>query len=89
MSLVSGLGATPTNLMRVDLSELLTPFADRFVGDLEASREHHVLDIAKAQWEGVVEPDTVANDFDRKSVVFVADAHSLALTDADKGYHES
>ena len=78
MPLVSGLGTTATNLIRVDLRKLFTPFADRFVGDLNAPIENSFLDVAKAEWEGVVEPDTVTNDRDRNSVVFVADPHGLA-----------
>jgi hypothetical protein len=31
----------------------------------------------------------MANDLNRKAVVFIADAHKIALTDADNGYHES
>ena len=89
MPLVSRLGATATNLIGIGLRKLFTPLADRFVGDLDASIEHHFLAIAKAEGKGVVEPDAVTNDLDGKSVVFVADAHSLALTDADKDYHES
>ena len=89
MPLVSRLRATATNLIRVGSSKLFAPLAARFVGHLNAPIKHHFLDVAKAEWEGVVEPDTVANDFDGKAVVLVADAHGLALTDADKGYHES
>lgn len=89
MPLVSGLGATATNLIRVGMSKLFTPLVDRFVGDLNAQIEHHFLNIPKAQRKGVVEPDAVTNDRDGKAVVFVADAHGLTPTDADKGYHES
>jgi hypothetical protein len=31
----------------------------------------------------------VTNDLNRKAMVFVTDAHGLALTDADKDYHEN
>lgn len=31
----------------------------------------------------------MANDLNRKAVVFVADAHGFALIDAGKAYHES
>ena len=75
--------------MRIGLSKLFAPFADRFIGDLNAPIKHHLLDVAKAEWEGVVEPDAVTNDLNRKAMVFIADAHGLTLTDADKDYHES
>ena len=89
MPFVSRLGATATNLIGVGLSKLFAPFADRFVGDLDAPIEHRFLDVSIAQRKGVVEPDTVTDDLDRKSVVLVADVHRLALTDADKVHHES
>lgn len=51
--------------------------------------EHRFLDIVIAQRKGGVEPDTVANNFDGKAMVLVADAHGLALTGVGKGYHKS
>ena len=89
MSLVSRLGATATNLIRILLSKLFAPFADRFVGHLNAAIEHHFLNVAVAQREVVIEPDAVTNDLDGKSVVFVIDAHGRALQDAGKAYHKS
>jgi hypothetical protein len=89
MPFISRLGATMPNLMGVSLSKLFTPFADGLIRHLNAPIEHHFLDVAVAQRKGVVEPDTVTNDLNGKAVIFVTDAHSLALTDADKGYHKS
>ena len=51
--------------------------------------EPHFLEVAIAQREGVGEPDVVTNDLDGKAMVLIADAHGLALTDADEGYHKS
>ena len=87
--LSAGLGPTATNLIGICLSELSAPFADGFIRHLNAPIEHHFLNVAVAQREGVVEPDAVANNLDGKSVVFVADADGITLTDADKGYHKS
>jgi len=89
MPFIRRFGATATNLIRILLSKLFAPFADGLIGHLNAAIEHHFLDVAVAQREGVVKPDTVTNDLNRKAMVFVTDAHGLALTDADKGYHES
>ena len=89
MPLVSRLGATATNLIGVGLSKFFAPFTNGLVGDLNAAIKHHFFDVAVAQRKGLIEPDTVTNDLDRKSMIFVADAHGLALTNADKGYHKS
>ena len=89
MPFISGLGATATNLVRVDLSKFFAPLANRLVGHLNAAIEHHFLDIPIAQREGVGEPDAVTNDLDGKAMVLIADAYGLALTDADEGYHKS
>ena len=88
MPFISGLGTT-VNLIRVNLSKFAAPLADGLVGHFNAPIKHHFLDIPVAQWEGVIEPDTVTNNFNGKSVVFVADAYGLALTDAARAHHES
>lgn len=88
MPFISRLGAT-ANLIGILLSKLFAPLPNRFVRHLNAAIEHHFLDVTVAQRKGEVEPDTGTNDLDGKPMVFVTDAHGLALTDADEGYHKS
>ena len=79
----------PANLLGVVLGKLLVPVAELFVGHLNAPIEHYLLDIAVTQGKSVVKPDTVANDFDGKSVMFVASAHGFAPLFSVRAYHAS
>ena len=63
-------------LIHVLLSEFLTPFSNRFIGDLDSPIQHHFLDIPIAQGKGVVEPNTVADDFPGESMTGV---HGLGI----------
>ena len=45
--------ASFTNLIGIVLRKPLAPIADRFVGHLNTAIEHHLLDVAVAQGEGV------------------------------------
>jgi hypothetical protein len=54
------------------LPELQTPLADGFIGDADAAFEQHLLHIAVAQGEAIVEPDAVANNLAWKAMMFVA-----------------
>ena len=67
----------------------LTLTTNGLVRHLNAAIKHHFLDISVTQRNGVVGSDPVADNFDRKAVIVVADAHSLTLTDAYKGYPNS
>jgi hypothetical protein len=53
-------------LIRVLLSELFTPFPNRFVSHFDPAIQHHFLDIPVAQWKGVIQLNTMANHFGRK-----------------------
>ena len=55
----------------VEGAELDTPKADRFSADRDASFSHKIFDIAMAQVEAIVEPDSIGNDIWRESVPFV------------------
>jgi hypothetical protein len=57
--------------MRVVVSELVAPEADRLVGDEDAPRGQQVLDVPVAWIEAVIEPDGILDDFRRKSVALV------------------
>lgn len=56
----------------VILPELATPLTDGFIGDGDAALEQHLLHVAVAQGESIVEPDAVADDLPWKAVMFVA-----------------
>jgi hypothetical protein len=49
----------------VGLPELGIPLPHRLVGDHDAPFQHHLLHLTQAQWEPVVEPDTVTDDLRR------------------------
>src|SRR6185312_7667223 len=44
-----------------------TPLPDRLVTNDHATSQHHLLHLAEAEREAVVEPDTVANDLRREA----------------------
>jgi hypothetical protein len=46
--------------------------ADGFIGDVDAAFEQHLLHIAVAQGEAIVEPDAVADNLAWKAMMFVA-----------------
>ena len=46
-------------------AELDAPEADRFPGDDDASLGQEVFDVAMAQIESVIEPDSIGNDIGR------------------------
>src|SRR2546427_114204 len=51
--------------------QLLTPLADRFVGDEHPTDQHHLFNIAITETEMEVKPHTVTNDFSGKAVTAV------------------
>jgi len=55
-------------LIRILLSEFLAPLLNRFVSHFDAPIQHHFLDIPVAQGKGVIQPNTMANHFGRKSM---------------------
>ena len=46
----------------VGLAERSAPLPDGLVGDRDAALQHHLLDVAEAQREPVIEPHAVADD---------------------------
>jgi hypothetical protein len=56
----------------IDGAEFDTPEPDRFPGDNDVSLRQDILDVAMAEIESVVEPDSVENDIRRKSVALVS-----------------
>jgi hypothetical protein len=45
---------------------LAAPLPDCLVGDHDATREHHLLDLPQAQREPVIQPHAVTDDLHRK-----------------------
>jgi hypothetical protein len=70
--LVTWLGASMLQLIRVVLPKLPTPLADGFVSDVDAALAQQLLQIAIAQGETIVEPDAMADALAREAVVLVA-----------------
>src|SRR5215510_3060058 len=71
MPFVARLRTPPSQPLGVVLPKLPTPFADGFVGHRDATFEQELFHIAVAQSEAIVEPDSVADDFSWKAVVFL------------------
>jgi hypothetical protein len=54
-------------LVGVGLAERSAPLPDGLVGDRDAALQHHLLDVAEAQREPVIEPHAVADDLRREA----------------------
>ena len=64
-------------LIGILLSEFLALFPNRFIGHLNPPVQHHFFDISVAQGRGVVEPNTVANNFAGESMTEVNGSGSV------------
>ncbi len=62
------LGNATKSLIRILLSEFLTPFPNRFVGYFNGTIQHHFLDIPIAQRKGIMQPNAIANNFAGESM---------------------
>jgi hypothetical protein len=62
---------------RILTSEFSTPLANRFVGDTHAAFSEHVVHVAKAQTESIIESDSLANDLGWKTVPNVSGTASF------------
>ena len=65
------LGPAAAQSVRVGLSELVAPRSDRLVTDNDTAGHHHLLDLAEAEREAVIQPHTVADDLHRESVALI------------------
>src|SRR5215471_6817543 len=70
--LVTWLGASMLQPVRVVLPKFQTPLANGFMGDVDPAFEQQFLHVAVAQGEAVIEPDAMAEDLAGKAVIFVA-----------------
>jgi hypothetical protein len=64
--------------LRVESTKLDAPQSDGFVADCDASFSKEVFDIAVAEVEAAIEPNSIGNDIWRKSVALVC-IHSPIL----------
>jgi hypothetical protein len=72
MPFVSRLPSLFAQFLSVFLTKLQTPLANRFIADDNAARSHHQLHIAKADGKLEVEPNTLLNDLDGKTIPFIS-----------------
>src|SRR5262245_23561726 len=70
--LVTWLGASALQLIRVRLPKLQTPLADGLVGHVDAALEQELLHVTVAQREAIIEPDTMADNLAGEAVVLIA-----------------
>ena len=64
-------GTPAAQLVGVGLPALAAPLADGLIRDDHSTFEEELFDIALAQAEAVVQPDTMADDLGRKLMVFI------------------
>jgi hypothetical protein len=72
MPLITRPRTPPTELVRVLLTKFATPLADRLIRYDYTTFQQQLFYITEAEAEAKIQPDGVANDFGRKTVVFVA-----------------
>jgi hypothetical protein len=72
MPFVSRLPSLFAQLLSVFLTKLQTPLADRFIADDNATLSHHQLHVAKTNGKPEIEPNTLLNDLDRKTIPFIS-----------------
>jgi hypothetical protein len=65
MPRIAGPGPTATQPVGVGLPELHAPLPDGFVGHHDPALQHHLLHLAEAQREPVVQPHTMTDDLHR------------------------
>lgn len=72
MPLVARLRTSTTEIIGVLLPELQCPAQHGFIAEDDATSRHQFLDVAKAQGESEVQPNSVSNNFGWKEVTLVA-----------------
>jgi hypothetical protein len=61
----------------IESTKLDAPVPDGFVTNCDASLSQEIFNIAVAEVEAIVEPDSIANDIGRESVTFVGIDHRI------------
>jgi len=69
--LITRLGTSAAQVMRILLAKLAAPVAHGFVRDDDAADEQDLFHVAMAQREAEIQPDGVADDLTREPVVFI------------------
>ncbi len=72
----------PLQLSSIVRTELLTPMSNGFIGDHDSAFGEKILDISETQAETMIDPDGMANDFDREAMTVVTRTtgfHGLSL----------
>src|SRR2546430_17199508 len=69
---VAGLGPSMPELIGIPLAELAAPLSNRFVSHRDTAGEEELFHVAIAEAKPEIEPDCVADDFDRKAVILIA-----------------
>jgi len=64
--------AATAHLVGIRLPKLPAPRADRFVRHEYTTREQQFLDVAVAEAEPVIQPDTMADALDRGAMILLA-----------------
>jgi hypothetical protein len=52
-------------------ARICAPLLDRFVGDDDSTGKQQLFDVAIAEAEAIVQPDAMADDFGRETIMFV------------------
>jgi hypothetical protein len=71
MPLIISLGTPATQLIGIRLPELLAPLPNHFVRHHDPAGAQKLFDITVAEAEAKVQPDTMADDFGWKPMMFV------------------
>jgi hypothetical protein len=69
--LIAGPRTATTELISILLAELVAPFADGSIRENHAALKKQFFDIPEAQAETKVEPDGVADNCDRETVILI------------------
>src|SRR5687768_17284217 len=72
MPFIASSRSAPADLICIILPKFTAPFANRFIGDPDATGDHHLLNIAVAEGKAEEEQDGIRDNFWGKAMVFVA-----------------
>jgi hypothetical protein len=69
--LIARLGTSTAQLIGILLAKLAAPLADRFIRHDDPTSEQEVFHVMIAKTEAEVQPDTMADDFNEKTMMLV------------------
>ncbi len=79
-----------TQVVGISLTELEAPFSDSLIGEGDSAYGHHLFNVAEAQREAEIEPDTMTDDPSGKPVATIQrrrDIHQLIMLQPPLSYH--